>query len=241
MPPERLTPLEDDMIHIELLPETLPPEPFTLTERWMREAWQQPSPPPNPDAMVLATSDGSGHVSARVVLCKQVVSDPGYVVFFTNYASQKGHELAASPRAAVVMHWDTMHRQVRIEGAVVQAPAAESDAYYASRAWQSRVGAWASRQSQPVASRAAFRQTVSETAARFGVPGPGEPGYDEEREIAIPRPAHWGGFHLWAQAVELWCEGDARLHDRARWTRTLIANGHGGFETGPWAATRLQP
>jgi pyridoxamine 5'-phosphate oxidase len=229
------------MIHTELLPEQLPPEPFNLTGQWMRAAWQQPNPPPNPNAMVLATSDGGGRVSARVVLCKQLVADPGYVVFFTNYDSRKGHELSVSPRAAVVMHWDTLHRQVRLEGPVVRAPAADSDAYYASRAWQSRLGAWASQQSQPLASRAALREAVGRAAARFGVPGPGAPAYEEDRAVAIPRPEYWGGFQLWADTVELWCEGDARLHDRARWTRTLTAKAGATFQTGPWTATRLNP
>lgn len=229
------------MIHTELLPQTLPSEPFSTIERWLRDAREQPNPPPNPNAMVLATSDAHQQPSARVVLCKQIVVHLGYVVFFTNYESRKGHELAANPHAALVMHWDTLHRQVRIEGRIVRAPAADSDAYYASRAWQSRVGAWASQQSQPLASREDLRRAARDAAERFGAPGPGEPGYEETREVTIPRPAYWGGFQLWAQAVELWCEGEARLHDRARWTRTLMTLPDGGFETGPWAATRLQP
>jgi pyridoxamine 5'-phosphate oxidase len=175
------------------------------------------------------------------VLCKQIVRDPGYVTFFTNYQSRKGRQLGTHPRAAVVMHWDTLHRQVRIEGPVVQASEAESDAYFASRAWQSRVGAWASQQSQPVVSRETMLQAVTDAAQRFGVPAPGEPGYDDDRDVAILRPPHWGGYQLWAEGVELWCEGDARLHDRARWTRTLSLNAAGGFEPGPWTATRLQP
>jgi pyridoxamine 5'-phosphate oxidase len=229
------------MYHTELLPELLPPEPFTMIERWMADAWRQPQPPPNPNAMVVATSDAHGRVSARVVLCKQIVADPGYFVFFTNYRSHKGGELAANPRSAAVIHWDALHRQVRLEGPVVQTSAADSDAYFASRPWQSRVGAWASQQSQPVLSRAAMQQAIGAAAARFGVPAPGEPGADEERDVTIPRPPHWGGYQLWADAVELWAEGDARLHDRARWTRTLTPLPAGGFEAGPWTASRLQP
>lgn len=225
----------------EMLPDPLPPEPFTLLQRWMRDAWEQPTPPPNPNAMVLATSDAHGHVSARVVLAKQVIGDPGYVVFFTNYQSRKGSELSANPRAAVVMHWDALQRQVRIEGRVRRAPEPDSDAYFASRPWQSRVGAWASQQSQPIPSYAALREAVGQAAARFGVPAPGEPGYEEDRAVTIPRPSHWGGFQLWADAVELWCAGDARLHDRARWTRALSIGSEGRFEVGPWSATRLQP
>ena len=102
--------------------------------------------------------------SARVVLCKRLVGDAGYVVFFTNYESRKGRELAAAPRAAAVFHWDALHRQVRIEGPVVRSPAAESDQYFASRALDSRIGAWASQQSEPLASRAALPASVRELA-----------------------------------------------------------------------------
>lgn len=227
--------------HTELLPEPLPPEPFTLVTRWMNDAWQHPDHPPNPNAMVLATSDAAGHIAARVVLAKRIEPDPGYLVFYTNYQSRKGRELSGHPRAAAVIYWDTLHRQVRVEGPVVAAPGADSDAYFASRPWQSRLGAWASAQSQPVASREAMQEIIRATARRFSVPAPGQPEAEQDRDVAIPRPPHWGGYQLWADAVELWVEGDARLHDRARWTRTLAPRPSGGFDAGPWSATRLQP
>jgi pyridoxamine 5'-phosphate oxidase len=227
--------------HTELLPDPLPPDPFTLVTRWMGEAWGQPSPPPNPNAMILATSDAGGNPSARVVLCKQIVPEPGYLVFFTNYRSLKGQQLTRHPRAAAVIYWDSLHRQVRVEGPVVEAPAADSDEYFASRPWQSRLGAWASEQSQPIASREAMRQVIRATAVRFSAPAPGEPQADQELDIAIPRPPHWGGYRLWADALELWVEGEARLHDRARWTRTLTPQADAAFAAGPWSATRLQP
>ena len=228
------------MRHSELLPEPLPPEPLVLLNRWMAEACQHRQQP-NPNAMVLATSDPAGRPSARVVLCKEVVPLPGYLVFYTNYLSQKGRQLAANPRAAAVIHWDALHRQVRIEGPVLQAPAADSDAYFASRPWQSRLGAWASEQSQPVGSREALLAAVAATAERFGAAMPGQPRGESELDVVIPRPPHWGGYHLWAESVELWVEGEARVHDRARWTRTLAALPGGFFEAGPWTATRLQP
>lgn len=228
------------MRYTELLPEPLPSEPFTLVTQWMTEAWQQPAPPPNPNAMVLATSDAAGHVSARVVLAKAIVAAPGYLVFYTSYQSRKGQQLGEHPRAAAVIHWDSLHRQVRVEGPVVQAPAADSDAYFASRPWQSRIGAWASQQSQPIASREAMQQAIRATAARFSAPVPGLPESERDLDLQIPRPPHWGGYQLWADTLELWVEGDARLHDRARWTRTLTP-APGGFEAGPWSATRLQP
>ena len=221
--------------HTELLPEPLPAEPLAIVQAWLAHAWRERRQP-NPNAMVLATTTPEGHPSARVVLCKDVQPQPGFIVFYTNYESRKGHELAANGRAAVVMHWDALHRQVRIEGPVVRAPAADSDAYFASRAIESRVGAWASKQSEPISSRQQLLDSVAAAEKRFGV-SDGAAGKDTQ----VPRPPHWGGFRLWADAVELWVEGDARIHDRARWTRTLTAGGGDPFDTGPWTATRLQP
>ena len=123
------------MPSLETLSDPLPAEPLAILEHWLAEAWRHRFQP-NPNSMVLATSDARGRPSARVVLCKEVVSRPGYLVFFTNYLSHKGRELAENPRAAAVLHWDQLHRQVRIEGPVLKAPAADSDAYFASRPWQ---------------------------------------------------------------------------------------------------------
>jgi pyridoxamine 5'-phosphate oxidase len=225
--------------HVEVLPELLPPDPLAIVAEWLLQAVAARTQP-NPNAMVLATASREGVPSARVVLCKRVVPLPGYVVFYTNYLSAKGRQLKDNPRAAAVMHWDALHRQVRIEGAISQAPAGDSDQYFASRAWQSRIGAWASEQSEPLASRAQLLDSVQETARRFGAPTPGSPGADDSLKVTVPRPPHWGGYRLWADAVELWVEGAARIHDRARWTRQLSATS-GGFRAGPWAATRLQP
>ena len=224
----------------ELLPELLPPEPLGVLDQWMKESWQRRLQP-NPNAMVLATSDPDGRPSARVVLCKEIVEQPGYLVFFTNYLSRKGRQLSDNPRAAAVIHWDALHRQVRIEGPVVQAPAADSDAYFASRPWQSRVGAWASEQSAPVASRGVLQKAVASTAERFGVPDPTAAEDEARNEFVIPRPPHWGGYRLWADSVELWVEGEGRIHDRARWTRELVRQADGFFDVGRWSSTRLQP
>jgi pyridoxamine 5'-phosphate oxidase len=220
----------------ELLPDPLPAQPLELVVAWVAEAARR-GLQPNPGAMVLATVDARGRPSARVVLCKDIRPQPGYLTFFTNYRSRKGRELAANPYAAVVLHWDALHRQVRIEGRIVPASAAESDAYFATRAWRSQLGAWASEQSEPVASRASLQEAVAETARRLRVPPP-----DSAAEAAVPiaRPPHWGGYHLWADAVELWTEGAARIHDRARWTRTL-SGAADAPRAGPWAAIRLQP
>lgn len=214
------------MLHKGSLPSTLPDDPMPLFEEWFVHAREQ-STQRNPDAMVLASSTADGRPSARVVLLKHLVADPGYVVFYTNYASRKGREIAENPQVAAVVHWDAQGQQVRLEGRVVRSPTAESDEYFASRALDSRIGAWASLQSEPLASRADLMKRVVAQAARFGT--------------QVPRPAHWGGYRLWPDAVELWHEGAFRVHDRARWTRSLAPDGDVGFRVGPWTATRLYP
>jgi pyridoxamine 5'-phosphate oxidase len=235
----------------ELLPDPLPAEPLVVVNRWLADSWKHRQQP-NPNSMVLATVDAEGRPSARVVLCKEIVPQPGYLVFYTNYLSRKGRELTAAPRAAAVMHWDALHRQVRIEGPVVKAPEADSDAYFASRPWQSRLGAWASAQSEPVASRKELQAALAKAAQRFGTPLPDATSAQAGTDFQVPRPPHWGGFHLWAQSVELWVEGEARIHDRARWQRSLTKqasqtvgdaarNGELFWDAGPWTATRLQP
>src|SRR4029079_2659631 len=135
-----------------MLPEPLPADPMPLFQEWFREAVARRAQP-NPDSMIVATTASSGEPSARVVLCKRIDVHDGYVVFFTNYQSRKGRELAARPRAAAVFHWDALHRQVRIEGPVVRSPESESDQYFASRAPDSRVAASGDSRSEPRCSR----------------------------------------------------------------------------------------
>ena len=211
-----------------------------VVNRWLEESWQLRRQP-NPNSMVIATMGPDGQPSARVVLCKEVVPQPGYLVFYTNYLSRKGRQLTHNPRAAAVMHWDALHRQVRIEGPVVKAPEADSDAYFASRPWESRLGAWASAQSEPIGSRKELQAAVAKAAERFGAPPPNAETKQPASDIFVPRPPHWGGYQLWAESVELWVEGDARIHDRARWTRSLVRRADGLMEAGPWNSTRLQP
>jgi pyridoxamine 5'-phosphate oxidase len=214
------------MVPDQSLPDLLPAEPLTLAAEWLAEALRRRDQP-NPDAMVLATSDTAGHPSARVVLCKEIEPTGGSVRFVSNYDSRKGRELAANPHASLVFFWDHLHRQVRIEGIIERASAEESDAYFATRGRDSQLGAHASEQSMPIGSRAALRAQLAAATARF--PG------------AVPRPAHWGVYVLWAQAVELWVEGGARVHDRARWTREIAVSCSAKPVAGPWTSTRLQP
>jgi pyridoxamine 5'-phosphate oxidase len=218
----------------EALPDDLPPNPFPWIEAWLDHA-QRRKDQPNPNSMTLATIDPDGAPSARVVLCRGLDPDAGYVQFYTNRRSRKGEALAAHPHAAVVMHWDHTERQVRISGPVTLAPDAESDAYFAARHPASRLGAWASDQSEPIASRDALIEKVHDTMNRFGVD------LDNEGDVEVPRPPHWGGYRVWAREVELWLGSPVRIHDRARWTRELTPAGEHAFTPGPWTATRLQP
>lgn len=218
------------MLQQDLLPETLPSDPLPLFSRWFEEARERRLQP-NPDAMVLATIGADGQPSARVVLCKHLLLDPGCLVFFTNYLSRKGRELQQHPRAAVVFHWDALHRQVRIEGRITRSPESESDAYFVTRALESQVGAWASEQSSELTSREVLAQRVREAQTRFGVGTPA---------AKVPRPPHWGGFRLWIESIELWNEGANRVHDRAVWRRTLTER-EDGYVGQQWRSTRLFP
>lgn len=215
------------------LPDPLPAEPFPLLLEWFNLA-QQSKATANPNAIVLATATPDGHPSARVVLCKELRPAEHAVVFFTNLQSRKARELAANPHAAVVFHFDAQGKQARVEGIVQPLPAAECDAYFATRPTISQVGAWASQQSQPIASRADFAQRIVDAmtnlgisplallATKVGAPGP-----------LIPRPPNWGGYMLVARRVELWTNSEGRLHDRAQWTRLA--------DSAEWVWTRLQP
>jgi pyridoxamine 5'-phosphate oxidase len=202
------------------LPDALPDDPLPLMQAWLAEAAAVSR---TATAMTLATVRPDGRPAARMVICRGVDAREGWLVFYTDRESDKGHDLAATPRAALVFHWDGAERQVRVEGPVTHAPDADSDRYWATRPLDARVAAIASRQSQPLASRAELLARVAAAHAP-----------------EAPRPARWGGYRVWAERVELWVSQPARVHDRARWTRTLAAAG-GGWTGGPWRATRLMP
>lgn len=228
----------DETFDAEHLPDPLPADPFALIGAWLDEA-RAKSALPNPDAMSLATVDAQGRPSSRMVLCKRVLPDRGAVQFYTNYNSRKSRDLEANPRCALLFHWDELGRQIRIEGRVTRAPEKDSDAYFATRSWQSRLGAWASEQSEPIESRSALLEKVASKAMELDldlsaiVDGRGH-------ELVIPRPPFWGGYRVWAEGVELWCDGAGRVHERARWDRTLEAAGE-GFSATAWERSRLQP
>jgi len=189
------------------------PDPLVEVRRWLQHAIASGLGTPN--AMTLATVDERGRPAARIVLLKEI--DARGFVFFTNYDSRKGHDLAAHPEAALVLFWEPLHRQVRIEGTVEKVAAADSDAYFASRPRGSQLGAIASPQSQPIASRAVLQEAIEKLTDQLGAAEP-------------PRPASWGGYRVIPDVVELWQGQPSRLHDRVRyrlgdsgWTRDRLA------------------
>ncbi|MDX1516178.1 MAG: pyridoxamine 5'-phosphate oxidase [Woeseiaceae bacterium] len=224
-----------------MLPPVLPDEPLEWAAAWLAEA-ERRAVQRNPNSMTLATVAADGRPSARVVLCKQFVVEPGFVVFYTNYQSRKSHQIAGNARVAATFHWDALGRQVRLEGIAVRSPDEESDDYFRSRHWGSQLGAWGSDQSTPIVSRRALLEQLRARAAELGLPVTDDLQSLTDGEVpAIPRPPHWGGFRVWPETVELWIEGMDRIHDRALWTRQLTPAGDHEFTAGPWSGSRLQP
>jgi len=178
-------------------------DPFALFDDWLADAYV--AEPNDPEAMALATADAAGTPSVRIVLLKG--HGPDGFVFYTNQRSRKGAELAANPRAALLFHWKSLRRQVRIEGPVEGVSEAEGDAYFASRARDSQLGAWASDQSQPLDSRTTFEQRFEEMKRKYE-------GQD------VPRPPHWGGYRVVPESIEFWTDRPHRLHERRLFTRS---------------------
>ena len=204
-----------------LAEDPLPAEPVPIVERWLAEGFADPALE-NPHAVALATVDPDGRPSVRMVLCNAIDAERGAFTMYTNRESRKGRALANDPRGAIAFHWPA--RQVRVEGTVEWTPDADCDAYFATRPLEARLGAWASRQSEPVASRAALLDELAAVAKRFDA--------TEESDI-VPRPPHWGGLTLVAETVELWVSRRGRIHDRAVWRRDAPG--------ATWTITRLQP
>ena len=195
-------------------------DPYVIARDWLAEA--ERTEPNDPNAIALASVDALGLPNVRMVLLKEIeLSGPGggAFVFYTNYDSAKGQELAASGKAAFVMHWKSLRRQVRVRGEVSREDGPQADDYYASRSLQSRLGAWASKQSRPLASRTGLMAEVAKVTALKG-PNP-------------PRPPFWGGFRIRPLEIEFWADGAFRLHDRFRWSRGNLVDA--------WNVERLSP
>ena len=190
-------------------------DPFDLARAWLAEA--EKTEPNDPNAIALATVDPSGLPNVRMVLLKDVETDA--FVFYTNYGSQKGQEIEASGKAAFVLHWKSLRRQIQVRGVTEREDGPQADDYYASRSLKSRLGAWASQQSQPLSSREAL---IAEAAKQALTKGPNP-----------PRPPFWGGIRLRPVEIEFWADGAFRLHDRFRWTRPGPSDS--------WSIQRLNP
>lgn len=189
--------------------------PFQIARDWLAEAVARE--PNDPNAIALATVDTSGRPNVRMVLLKEI--EASAFVFYTNYDSVKGQELAATSEAAFVLHWKSLRRQIRVRGSVSREDGSQADAYFDSRSLKSRIGAIASKQSQPLESRA----QLMAAATKIGV----------QQGLNPKRPENWGGFRITPYEIEFWADGDFRLHDRFRWTRS--------DEKDSWATSRLFP
>ena len=209
----RIADIRQEYMRAGLVEKDAVADPFKQFDRWFQDAVQAELP--LPEAMTLATATDTGRPSARVVLLKGV--DARGFVFYTNYASRKGHELAANPHAALVFAWTELERQVRIEGAIEKVSAEESDLYFASRPLGSRLGAWASPQSMVLPDRLTLAKTVAAIVLRYGK--------------HPPRPPHWGGYRVLPEAIEFWQGRKNRLHDRLLYTK----------QTRDWTIERLAP
>jgi pyridoxamine 5'-phosphate oxidase len=190
-------------------------DPFAIAQAWLTEAEAQE--PNDPNAIALATVDATGLPNVRMVLLKEV--EPVAFVFYTNYDSRKGQEIAASGKAAFVLHWKSLRRQIRVRGLTSREEGPQADAYYASRSLKSRLGAWASRQSEPLGSRGALMAEVAKVTALHGT--------------APTRPPFWGGIRITPLEIEFWADGAFRLHDRFRWSRNTPEQA--------WQIARLNP
>jgi len=223
------------------LPTELPSNPMHWAKAWLDEA-EEKAVQRNPNSMTAITVSEDGQPTGRVVLCKEFVPDPGYLVFYTNYMSDKARHLQINNNIAIVFHWDGFGRQVRLEGEAVRSPAAESDAYFSGRDWGSQLGAWGSDQSSPLESHAALIAQVGRRAVKlgFGAAKNLKSIAAADRPV-IPRPPHWGGIRVWPRRIEIWIEGTDRIHDRARWDRSLVRGDDDSYTAGEWTGARLQP
>ena len=190
-------------------------DPFAIARAWMVEA--EAGELNDPNAMSLATVDPDGMPNVRVVLLKEI-EDDGFV-FYTNYESTKASELETAGMAAFVIHWKSLRRQIRVRGPVTRVSSDQADAYFASRSLKSRLGAWASQQSRPLANRAELERSLEDVTARFG--------------DSPPRPPHWGGYKIEPKLIEFWADGEYRLHNRFQWVKSHVDS--------EWKISRLHP
>ena len=210
--------------------------PLLLLQSWLNEAMELDLQP-NPDTMAIATSNSQGLPNVRMVLCKEINTEEGYVVFYTNYNSVKSLEIKENPKCSALFHWDKLGYQIRIRGEILQSPDEENDTYFASRHLGSQVGAWASNQSNPVEDRETLDDQFKKILDRFNLTSESI----TRNEQKIPRPPNWGGYRLWIEEIEFWLNQKDRLHDRLHFRRALIISNEGIETEKNWTVKRLQP
>jgi pyridoxamine 5'-phosphate oxidase len=219
-----------------MLSQSMTQNPLLLLQSWFSEAMELELQP-NPDTMAIATSNSQGLPNVRMVLCKEINTEEGYVVFYTNYNSVKSMEIKENPKCSALFHWDKLGYQIRIRGEILQSPDEENDAYFASRHLGSQVGAWASNQSNPVVDRQALDDQFRKILDRFNLTNESIT-WNEKK---IPRPPHWGGYRLWIEEIEFWLNQKDRLHDRLHFRRALTISSEGIETEKNWTVKRLQP
>ena len=210
--------------------------PLLLLQSWLNEAMELDLQP-NPDTMAIATSNSQGLPNVRMVLCKEINTEEGYVVFYTNYNSVKSLEIKENPKCSALFHWDKLGYQIRIRGEILQSPDEENDTYFASRHLGSQVGAWASNQSNPVEDREALDDQFKKILDRFNLTIEAI----TQNEQKIPRPPKWVGNRLLIEDIEFWLNQKDRLHDRLHFKRALTISSEGIETEKKWTVKRLQP
>ena len=220
----------------KILSQSMTQNPLLLLQSWLNEAMELDLQP-NPDTMAIATSNSQGLPNVRMVLCKEINTEEGYVVFYTNYNSVKSLEIKENPKCSALFHWDKLGYQIRIRGEILQSPDEENDTYFASRHLGSQVGAWASNQSNPVEDREALDDQFKKILDRFNLTSESI----TRNEKKIPRPPNWGGYRLWIEEIEFWLNQKDRLHDRLHFRRALTISSEGIETENKWTVKRLQP
>ena len=210
--------------------------PILVLKEWIGEA-RKSEIQPNPNTMSISTVDSMGCPNSRMVLCKEINEDLGYLIFYTNYNSKKSKEIESHNNCSALFHWDPLGYQVRIRGKLIKSPNHESDNYFSTRKVGSQLSAWASNQSDHIENRESLDNQFQEIMKRFDI-------LDSDldsTEIKIPRPDFWGGYRIWVKEIELWLNQNDRFHDRLSFKRDLIKTSSGFDSKNDWVVKRLQP
>jgi pyridoxamine 5'-phosphate oxidase len=210
--------------------------PVLILKEWMDEVVESKIQP-NPNSMSISTIDANNRPNSRMVLCKEINEELGYLVFYTNYQSNKSKEIGVNNECSGLFHWDTFGYQVRVRGIIVKSPEVESDNYFATRDIGSQLSAWASHQSQIVEDRESLDDQFQQAMDKFNL----KDSELESSDINIPRPEFWGGYRIWIREIELWLNKKDRFHDRLLFTRKLVATTSGIEASNHWVIKRLQP